>query len=105
MDDAYENRNNDWKAKGSQNPSLEDFQVGFKFIQNTGYSVIELQLIEKAFEKNTRIKHHCYDDFNKESIMEDQYKGLMAVVAVLCKLEQKSKEETQKAKELFSYSL
>jgi hypothetical protein len=56
-------------------------------IDKTGYTWEELARIEFSFEKNTKINGREYDNFSKQEIMEDQYRGLMAVVEVLCEIE------------------
>lgn len=53
----------------------------------TGYSILELARVEKAFEENTEIDWINYPRFTKEEITQDQYKGLLAVVEVLCEIE------------------
>lgn len=56
-------------------------------IELTGYSWKQLAKIEFSFETNTRIGGNAYGRFTKQEIMEDQYRGLMAVVEVLCEIE------------------
>lgn len=58
-----------------------------KIVRSTGYSQQDLMKVEWAFESNTQILYEDYDNVNKEEIMEDQYNGLMAVVDVLCEIE------------------
>lgn len=64
----------------------------------TGYSEEEILRIEHAFETNTKIDFMQYTSSTKESIMLDQYNGLMAVVDVLCEIEG---IESSNTKELF----
>lgn len=71
-------------------------------IDKTGYSWEELAKVEKAFECNTKIHGNSYYKFTKKQIAEDQYKGLMAVVDVLCEIENIDPKEY---KDMFSYSL
>jgi hypothetical protein len=58
-----------------------------ELIAITGYSVKELHLIERAFEQNTKIKHHHYTVTPKQVILEDQFNGLKAVLEVMLKLD------------------
>lgn len=58
-----------------------------KLIIPTNYLEDELATIEWAFETNTNIKYDVYDAYSRQDIMEDQFKGLMAVVDVLCEIE------------------
>ncbi len=73
----------------------------------TGYSVDELMKIEFAFETNTKIHSYKYEKNYREAlgisekdIMEDQFRGLMAVMDVLIELD--NIEEGTKYKETFN---
>ena len=68
----------------------------------TGYTALELAMVEKAFEKNTGIHWTNYESHQKDDIMQDQYNGLMAVVDVLCEIE--GIEDPTEYKELFAYA-
>jgi hypothetical protein len=65
----------------------------------TGYSVEELAKIEFAFETNTKIRFINYPFVTEERIMEDQFRGLMAVMDVMIELD--NIEEGRKYKETF----
>jgi hypothetical protein len=56
-------------------------------IGDTGYSWKELAQIEKAFEQNTTIDFLDARCSNEQELLEDQYKGLAAVVDILCELD------------------
>lgn len=59
-------------------------------IDITGYTWQNLSKVEKAFEENTAIdtwRGYYDNNISKQEIMEDQYRGLMAVVEVLCEIE------------------
>lgn len=73
-----------------------------KAIDSTGYSLIELAKVERAFENNTEINHESYDCYDESQIMQDQYNGLMAVVDVLCEIE--GINQVNEVKELFAYT-
>jgi hypothetical protein len=53
----------------------------------TGYSEAEMAHIEFTFETNTRIHHYDYYMRDEQDILEDQYRGLSAVVNVMLKLD------------------
>lgn len=53
----------------------------------TGYTADEMAQIEYAFERNTLIKYSRYNKKREQSILEDQYNGLCAVVDVMLKLD------------------
>lgn len=73
--------------------------VAQKQIESTGYSYVELAMVEKAFEYACSINYDDYDKFSKEQVAEDQYNGLMAVVDVLCDIE--GIKEVESIKNLF----
>lgn len=54
----------------------------------TGYSWKELAKIEYAFETNTKIHRVLYNTEDEKVIMEDQFKGLMAVLDVMIELDE-----------------
>jgi hypothetical protein len=56
-------------------------------VNEAGYTVAEFARIENAFEQNTTIPFIYYSDDKEQAILEDQYKGLCAVVDVLLELE------------------
>ncbi len=56
-------------------------------IDSTGYSWQDLARVEYAFETSTSIDFRKYHLFGPEKIDADQYRGLMAVVDVLCEIE------------------
>jgi hypothetical protein len=73
----------------------------------TGYSVEELMKIEFAFETNTQIPFIHYEKNHREAlgisdkdIIDDQFRGLMAVMDVLIELD--NIEEGTKYKESFN---
>lgn len=68
----------------------EDSNVKYlrkKILNLTGYTWRELAKVEKAFEENTKIPFDKYNHYTPEQIMEDQFKGLMAVMDVLIELD------------------
>ncbi len=106
--------NQAWKrlfmTNSSNKQSLYPFGTDDKFIEEalsliskTDYNMFELAKVEYAFEINTNMWFNTYKCYTKEQIMEDQYKGLMAVVDVLCELD--GIEEPNIYKELFNYSI
>ncbi len=66
----------------------------------TGYTVEELMKIEYVFETTTKIPHIHYYRTSEKNIMEDQFRGLMAVMDVLIELD--NIEEGTKYKESFN---
>ena len=62
----------------------------------TGYSWKEMAMVEYVFETNTQILFEDYHDFSEKEIMEDQFKGLMAVMDVLIELDRVEEGETYK---------
>lgn len=60
---------------------------GLEYIEMTGYSLFEFARIEQAFEENTEIYGSDYEDYSPERVMQDQYRGLCAVIDVLCDIE------------------
>lgn len=73
-----------------------------RLIDSTFYSWQELARVENAFEKATVIHVDDYKKHTADEILNDQYRGLMAVVDVLCDIEGLQVQET---KELFSYTV
>jgi hypothetical protein len=71
-----------------------------KHINESGYSVEEFVEIEKAFETNTKISISRYYNTPEQEILEDQYKGLCAVVDVLITLDE-GKEDPDELKKKF----
>ena len=73
---------------GEQRIRLEYYQGAPKYeIDATGYTVSELIRVESAFESNTFIHNDNYKLHTMDEIEEDQYRGLMAVLDVLCDIE------------------
>lgn len=72
-----------------------------KLIKKTGYNEDELAKVEHAFERNTAITFDWYCVKSRAEIMEDQFKGLVAVVDVLCQIEWLDSAPYKKA---FEYS-
>lgn len=70
----------------------------------TGYSIEELAKIEFAFETNTELPGYKYDQYSPTEIMEDQYKGLMAVLDVLCEIDNIDLSTKKEYKKMFEYS-
>lgn len=71
-------------------------------INAAGYTAKEFAAIENAFEENTWIGATEYRCTTEQEILEDQYKGLCAVVDVLIKLdeiEEGAEEYKQKFRE------
>ena len=73
-------------------------------IESTGYDVDEMAAIEHAFETGSNIFVGDYGLHSKEAIMKDQYNGLMAVVDILCEIDNISEEDKAEVKEAFSYA-
>jgi hypothetical protein len=59
------------------------FSTNQAIINATGYSFEQLSLIEEAFESNSKIHWLNYHQYTEKKILQDQFKGLMAVVDVL----------------------
>lgn len=57
-------------------------------VNESGYTVKEFTEIEEAFEMNTKLSISRYFCTFEQDILEDQYKGLCAVVDVLMKLDE-----------------
>lgn len=71
-------------------------QLRKKILNLTGYTWRELAKVEKAFEENTEIPFNEYNFYTPEQIMEDQFKGLMAVMDVLIELDEVKEGEKYK---------
>lgn len=71
-------------------------------VDPTGYSVIDLAKVENVFENNTKIHISEYNFRSKEDVEQDQYNGLMAVVEVLCEID--NIEDVKFYKEMFTVS-
>jgi hypothetical protein len=68
--------------------SDEEFmKLSYELSCLTGYSENEMAQIEYAFETNTSIFFSNYIESDNQSILEDQYRGLCAVVDVMLKLD------------------
>lgn len=70
-----------------------------KLEELTGYSIDEMAKIEYAFETNTEIVFSDYYSATEKEIMEDQFRGLMAVMDVMIQLDEI--HEGEKYKETF----
>ena len=73
-------------TKISQNSKVKKLRK--KILNLTGYTWRELAKVEKAFEESTKILHTYYLECTPEEVMEDQFKGLMAVMDVLIELDE-----------------
>ena len=88
-----------WADKRDElyNEYNEMIYVAFPKFENevnaAGYTAAEFAQIETAFEKNTRISYIRYHEKTEQEILEDQFKGLCAVVDVLLKLDKISPDE------------
>lgn len=93
--DGYPVDNYSWKklfftdAAGIQHITCRpgDHPYALSIVKKTRYSIKQLAKVEAAFESSTKIDFMYYGLHSKEAIMQDQYKGLMAVVDVLCEIE------------------
>lgn len=56
-------------------------------LELTGYNAAEMAAIETAFEGNTFYDYEGYNLLTEQDILEDQYKGLVAVFDVLMELD------------------
>lgn len=75
-------------ADGKQKFSSQSYKYTKKRIKTlTGYSWREMAKIEYAFEINSKIHWVDYNQHTPEQIMEDQFKGLMAVMDVMIELD------------------
>lgn len=92
-----------WGTKRQYNFAQHKYLAKREFeneVNVAGYTTSEFAQIENAFEKNTVIIYHEYHVKEEQDILEDQYKGLCAVVDVLMKLD-KEVESTQPYKQKF----
>lgn len=71
-------------------------QLRKKILNLTGYTWRELAKVEKAFEENTEIPFDKYNHHTSKKVMEDQFKGLMAVMDVLIELDEVKEGEKYK---------
>ena len=76
------------------NPEVEALRK--RIYTLTGYKWNELAKVEKAFEMNTEIECFDYINYPEKEIMEDQFKGLMAVMDVLIELDEIKEGEKYK---------
>lgn len=81
-------------TKISENSKVK--QLRKKILNLTGYTWRELAKVEKAFEESTKIQHTHYLECTPEEVMEDQFKGLMAVMDVLIELDEVKEGEKYK---------
>lgn len=70
-------------------PTCFDELLAFDQVKSTGYTLLEVDRIERAFE--SAIWHNDHDGFN----------GLMAVVSVLASIDNISLEHTEEARKMF----
>lgn len=70
-------------------------------IDSTGYSLIELMKLEFAFEQHTKISISNLENYTIEEFDKDQFNGLMAVVDVLCEIEEIDEFNKNQIKSLF----
>lgn len=52
-------------------------------LNEAGYTTAEFARIENAFEQNTKYKIQDYEKLSREEVLQDQFKGLCAVVDVI----------------------
>jgi len=78
-------------------PSMRD-NLDSYFLNNTGYSQDELLKIEKVFERNSSIKYGSRHKYSQQDILEDQFKGLSAVVNLLLELDSIEPNDSYNAK-------
>jgi hypothetical protein len=68
--------------------STDNMQKQGSFVlEATGYNVPELMRVERVFENSTRISGTDYNKHTELEIKADQYKGLLAVIKVLCEID------------------
>lgn len=84
-----------YTSEGKQNIT-RNYICEEKIKKITDYSWEEMAKIEFAFETNTKIYACDYHDHSERQIMEDQFKGLMAVMDVLIELDEVKEGETYK---------
>jgi len=82
---------------------LTQREEAIDIIKPTGYNQFELAKVEKSFELNTSIDHNEYKYRADQEILEDQQKGLFAVIDVLCELD--GIEKPEEIKSLFDVEL
>lgn len=68
-------------------------------VNEAGYTTAEFAMIETAFERNTEHSYTSYPWLDDQVILEDQYKGLCAVVDVLLKLDGEDSQGEELKKE------
>lgn len=69
------------------NVGTEFLALALRNIKPTGYTVSQLGAVEKAFERASRIVYTDYEYYTEDEIIQDQYKGLVAAIEVLCAIE------------------
>lgn len=80
-----------WGNKRNMRQGLWKAEPQFEGVINeAGYTTEEFAAIENAFEGNTRIPYHMYRIIAEKEVLEDQYRGLCAVVDVLLELDKDS---------------
>lgn len=77
-----------WSSKREYNGRIFTAYDRYKHeINVAGYTAEEFAQIENTFEFNTEISYQRYSIEDEQSILEDQYKGLCAVVDLLLALD------------------
>lgn len=72
----------------SRTRSKEDAdKINSELTKLTGYTLDEMAQIEYAFETNTQLQLSFYHNYSEQDILEDQFKGLSAVVDVMVELD------------------
>ena len=81
---------------------LDSLKKANESIQETGYKWEgELEKVEKAFGENAFIYYYAYKLYAREEIDSDLFNGLMAVVDVLCDIDNLSDEVREETKKMF----
>lgn len=70
-------------------------------VNEAGYTADEFTRIENTFEDNTHFKISTYPYHSEQEILEDQYKGLCAVVDVLLELDKGQEDSPDELKKKF----
>jgi len=90
----YTNENGQRITTIKMHPEIKNLRK--RIYKLTGYKWNELAKVENAFENNTQILYCNYIHYTEEEIMEDQFKGLMAVMDVLIELDEIKEGEKYK---------
>lgn len=73
-----------------------------KNVNATNYSFWELMRIELAFETNTHIHIKYYSKSSEKHIINDQFKGLMAVLDILFDIHEVEQDQKEEYEKMFS---